>query len=98
MATFDAAVILLQPVIQVATGPVSHALAQRGADRAGVAVVAVRRDPVRCHPGHRLGRAEERLGGSHVAVLAEQRVNQVPVPVDGATMPTWLPTFVSGWT
>src|SRR3954447_9845196 len=79
VSAFDAAVILLQPVIQVATGPVPHTLAQLGPDRPGVAVVAVRRDPVRGDAGHRLGGAEERLRGSHVAVLAEQHVDQVPV-------------------
>src|SRR5215204_901337 len=50
VAAFDAAVVLLQPVVQVGAGPVPHALAQRRADRPGVAVVAVGRDPVRCHP------------------------------------------------
>src|SRR4051794_25457861 len=84
VAAFDAPVILLQPVVQVATGPVPHTFAQLGPDRAGVAVVAIRRDPLRCHPGHRFGGAEERLRGSHVPVLAEQHVDQVPVPVDGA--------------
>src|SRR3954469_16035748 len=57
VATFDAAVVLLQPVVQVGTGPVPHILAELGPDRPGVAVVAVCRDPVRCHAGHRLGRA-----------------------------------------
>src|SRR3954465_2243481 len=57
---FDAAGILLQPVVQVATGPVPRILAQRGADRPGIAVVAVGRDPVRRDAGHRLGGAEER--------------------------------------
>src|SRR4051812_8095565 len=84
ISAFDAAVILLQPVIQVGAGPVPHALAQLGADRPGVAVVAIGRDPVRCHPSHRFGRPKERLRGFHVAVLAEQHVDQVPVPVDGA--------------
>jgi len=84
VSAFDAAVILLQPVIQVGTGPVPHTLAQRGADRPGVAVVAVGRDPVRRDAGRRLGRAEERLGGRHVAVLAQENVDQVPVLVDGA--------------
>src|SRR3954447_1576082 len=51
VSAFDAAVILLQPVIQVATGPVPHTLAQLGPDRPGVAVVAVRRDPVRGDAG-----------------------------------------------
>ena len=46
VSAFDAPVILFQPVVEVAAGPVPHLLAQLGADRAGVAVVAVRRDPV----------------------------------------------------
>ena len=33
---FEAPVILLQPVVEVAAGPVPHLLAQLGADRAGV--------------------------------------------------------------
>ena len=61
VAPFDAPVVLLQPVIQVATGSVPHILAEFGPDRPGIAVVAVGRDPVRCHAGHRLGGAEERL-------------------------------------
>src|SRR4051794_9647439 len=84
VAAFDAAVILLQPVVQVGAGPVPHIFAQLGADRPGVAVVAVGRDPVRRDAGDRLRGAEERLSGRHVAVLAEQHVDQVPVPVDGA--------------
>src|SRR3954451_7707562 len=62
IAAFDAAVILLQPVVPVGTGPVPHAFAQRGADRPGVAVVAICCDPVRREAGHRFGGAEERLG------------------------------------
>src|SRR3954471_1348576 len=84
VATFDAPVVLLQPVVQVGTGPVPHILAELGPDRPGVAVMAVGRDPVRDHAGDRLGGAEERLRGRHVAVLTEQHVDQGPVPVDGA--------------
>ena len=35
VAAFDAAVILLQPVVQIPTGPVPHAFAECGADRPG---------------------------------------------------------------
>src|SRR3954465_7999906 len=35
VAAFDAAVILLQPVVQVGAGPVPHILAQLGADCSG---------------------------------------------------------------
>src|SRR6185369_8870936 len=50
----------------------------------GVAVVAIRRDLVKRDAGHRLGGAEERLCGCHVAMLAEQHIDQGPVSVDGA--------------
>ena len=94
IAAFDAAVVLFQPVVQVATGPVPHIFAEFGGDRAGVAVVAVGRDPVRRDAGHRLGGTKERLGGSPVPVLAEQHVDQGPVPVDGATEITPAPVHL----
>src|SRR5829696_2795317 len=50
--------ILLQPTFQIGAGPVPHAFAQRRADRAGVAVVAVGRD---------------RSGVMPVAALAERK-------------------------
>jgi len=42
----------------------------------------VRRHPVRGKTGNHRCRAEERLGRSHVAGLAEHGVDQVSVPVD----------------
>lgn len=41
VAPLDAAVILLQSVVEIAAGAVLHALAQRRADRTGIAVVTV---------------------------------------------------------
>jgi hypothetical protein len=76
VATFDAAVILLQPVVQVGTGPMPHILAELGADRPGVAVVAVGRDPVWCDAGDRLGGAEERLR----ALASASRPRSSPLP------------------
>ena len=46
--------------------------------------MAIGRDPVRCHAGHRLGGAKERLRGSHVAVFTEQHVHERAGAVDGA--------------
>jgi hypothetical protein len=46
--------------------------------------MAVRRHSVRPKAYRRLCRAEEGLGGLHVAVLAQHGVDQVSVPVDGA--------------
>jgi hypothetical protein len=57
---FDAPVVLLQPIIQVAAGPVPHPFAQLAPDRPGVAVVAVRRDPLGRHPGRSSARPRTR--------------------------------------
>ena len=73
----------LQPVVQVAAGPVPHPSAQPSSDRPGVAVVAVRRDPVRRYPGDCLRGPKERLCCRHVAVLAEHHVHQRARAVDG---------------
>src|SRR4051795_13022490 len=75
VAAFDAPVVLLQPVIQVAAGAVPHPFAELAPDRPRVAVVTVGRDPVRRHAGDCPGRAEERLRRRHVALLAEHHVD-----------------------
>src|SRR4051812_9078406 len=81
--TFQAAMILLKPVIFIGAGPMPNMPSQRGADRAWVGAVPVRGDPVGYHAGGRLGGAEERLGRCHVPVLAEHGVDQIAVAVDG---------------
>ena len=82
-AAFDAPVILLQPVVSVSTGSMDDSPAECPADRQRVGAVTVRGDPVGDLAGGRLRRTEEGLGRRHVAVLAEHRVDQPPVPVDG---------------
>src|SRR4051794_21579979 len=69
VSAFEAPVILFQPVVEVAAGPVPHPFAQLGPDRPGVAVVTVGRDPVGSDAGDRPGRAEERACRLHVATL-----------------------------
>ena len=64
ISTFDAAVILLQSIVEVAAGAVLHAFTQRRPDRTRITVVAIRGYPVRDNIGDGLGGLEERLGGS----------------------------------
>ena len=78
VAAFDAAMILLQPVIEVLAVAVPHTGAQGRPDRPGVTVVPVRGNSVGCDTGNHLGQLEERLRGGHVAVLAEHHVDQRP--------------------
>jgi hypothetical protein len=84
VSTFDATVILLQSVVQVAAGAVLHAFTQLRPDRPRVAVVAIRGHPVRDNIGDCLGGLEERLRSRHVTVLAEHHVDQRTVAVNGA--------------
>jgi hypothetical protein len=84
VSTFDATVILLQSIVEVAAGAVLHAFTQLRPDRARVAVVAIRGHPVRDNIGDCLGGLEERLRSRHVTVLAEHHVDQRAVAVNGA--------------
>src|SRR3954468_18871001 len=46
VSTFDATVILLQSIVEVAAGAMLHAFTQLRPDRAGIAVVAIRGHPL----------------------------------------------------
>jgi len=84
VSAFDATVILLEPIVKIAAGSMSNVPAQFGGDRPGVAVVSVGRDAGWGDAGDCLGRAEERLGGGHVAGFAQHHVYQDTGAVDGA--------------
>jgi hypothetical protein len=72
---FNAPMVLLQMIIQVAVGPVRHPVPEDVLDGAWVGVVTIGGDVVRRHPRHRLGGAEERLGCREVARVAEPRID-----------------------
>ena len=59
-------------------------MAERRTDRPRVGAVPVGGDAVGCRAGCGLGRAEEGPGRRHVAALAEHRVDEIAVAVDGA--------------
>jgi len=84
VSTLDAAMVLLNPVVEIAAGPMARTVAEFGLDRPWVAVVPVRRDPGRHDAGDRFGGAEECPGGSHVACFAQPDVHESARGVDGA--------------
>ena len=94
VATFDATVILLQSIVEIAAGAMAHRLAQRRADRTGVAVVAIRGHPVRAEVGDGLGGLKERHGGGHVAVLTEHHIDQRAFAINGAIQIAPLPVHL----
>jgi hypothetical protein len=56
--------VLLQPVVEILAVAMPHTCARGRPDRAGIAVVPVRGDPI------------GRDAGGHIAVLAEHHVDQ----------------------
>jgi hypothetical protein len=75
IALFDAPMVLLQMIIQVAVRPMDHPASKDVPNGAWVGIMAIGGDPVRSHPGHRPGRAEEGLGCGKVAGVAEPCVD-----------------------
>ena len=72
------------PVIQIEAGQVSDASAQLGADRPGIAVVSIGRNPVRGEANDGLRQAKQRAGRLHIPMLTEQHGHQRARAVDGA--------------
>ena len=68
--------VLLKSVIEVATCPVAYLPAGFSADRSGIRIMAICRDPVRRHASHSLGGSKERLGSGQVTVLTQHDIDQ----------------------
>src|SRR4051812_40419801 len=82
VASFYAPVILFHHVVFVLTGAVINVRAEFVGDGLGIAGVPVGGDLLGLDLGDRLGGAEERLGGGHIAGLTEIDVDQVAVAID----------------
>ena len=83
-SAFDAAVILLKSVVQIAICPMPHMAAEFCPDCPGIGIVAIRGDPIRGYAGHRLCRSQEGLRSGKVAVLTQHHVNQGASAIDRA--------------
>jgi len=75
-------VVLFEALVQVGVGPMLDHLAQQAADRRRVGPMTDHRHPVGEKAEGRPGRTEECLRRLPVAVLGQQRVNQVPVAIN----------------
>ncbi len=80
----DAPMILFQPIVQIATAAVDDFPVEHLADGAGVGIVPICRHAVRSVADDGTGPAEETLSRLPVARRAEQRIDQVAIPIDGA--------------
>ena len=81
-ASFDAPMILLEPIVFVRAGPMHNPPAECRADRPRVGAVPVRGDALGGDASGGFGRAEEGLRRGHVAVLAQHGVDEIAVAVD----------------
>jgi hypothetical protein len=80
----DAAVILLNAVVEIPARPMPHMFAEHGSDRPRIGVETVSRHPVWRHTGDRLCRSKERPGRSQIPMLAEHCVDQDAITIDGS--------------
>jgi hypothetical protein len=83
VALFDRTMVLLQPIVEILTGPMHDLAAYAATDGAWIGIVAIGRHPLRRVPD-RLDRLfEEGFGGDKIAGRAEHRVHQIPFAVNG---------------
>jgi len=75
-------VVLLDPIVLLAAGPVERFVAQRLANRSGRGVVSVGRHLLGRVTDDVQGLGEEPLRGVHVASLAAQRVDAIASTID----------------
>ena len=80
---FNAAVILLDPVIFIAATPVLH-LPEHFGDGPWIRIVSVGGDLFGTASGDGLSTAEEALGRRHVPLGTEHRIDQLPLFVNGS--------------
>jgi hypothetical protein len=88
---FDSAMVLLQMIVQVAVRPVHHPLPENVPIGARVGITAIGRDAVRRHPSHRPRRPKKGLGRHQITRVAEPRINEVAVALDGTVQVGPLP-------
>jgi hypothetical protein len=82
VALFDAPMVLLQMVVEMAVSPVEHPVSKNVPNGAGVGIMAIGGDAVRDHAGHRPGGAEEGLGRSEVPALTEANIDEVAISIN----------------
>src|SRR3954466_4342886 len=61
VSSFDPAMVLLDPIVQISVGPVFHSVVQFGTNFAWITVVTLRRDTRRSDAGHRFRGSKERF-------------------------------------
>jgi hypothetical protein len=80
---FDPSVVLLDAIVEIVIAAMSHLISQDLTDGTWVGIM-----PIGCHPfwdraddGESL--LEKALGCLHISLLAQPRVSQVAIPIDG---------------
>jgi len=82
VALLDAAMILLDEIVEVAICTMQHFVAEFVSDRPRIGVVSIGGDTIGGCPRDLESLVEERPSGSEVTPLAQTRVDEISVPVD----------------
>jgi hypothetical protein len=89
-ALFNAAMVLLQVIVQVASGPMGHLRSEHSTDRPWIAIMPIGRDPVGRPSGHGPRGAAADLRRWEVPHGTEPHIDQVSVPINRLGE-IWLP-------
>src|SRR4051812_27207655 len=84
VSSFDPAVVLLNPIVQLPVGPVFYSRVQFGPYRARITVMIVRCDTRWNDAGYGFGRPKECFRRGHVARLAQPNADQGTGTIDRA--------------
>ncbi|GAC1568123.1 MAG: hypothetical protein NVS3B14_16320 [Ktedonobacteraceae bacterium] len=87
----DSAVILLESIVEVAIAAMNDVASKGLADRTGIGIMSIGRHSFRRMTSDIKSLREEVLGGIHISLLTEHRVNQVAIPIDGSRERTPVP-------
>ena len=79
----DSPMVLLQALIQILARSMKHTVAQRFAYCSWIGSVPICCYPFRSKSNNGQGLLEKSLGGFHIAFLAQARINQVAIGING---------------
>lgn len=87
----DPSMVLLQPIIEILVGPMLNVAAHYLAYCSWIGRMAVRRHLIGNMANDINRLLEKLLGRLHVPLLAQPRINQIAIPIDGPVQITPLP-------
>ena len=76
--------VLLQAIVEIVIRPMQHVIAQGLTDRTGIGIMPIGRHPLWGVADDVDSLLEKALGCLHISLLAEHRINQIAISIDGS--------------